>query len=62
MSKREKPQARMSVIQIQKQIRHFFLALIDLLTQLLFATGIEGGIHDRQVLKYQPSMFLHLRI
>ena len=25
-------------------------------TQLLFATGIEGGIHDRQVLKYQPSV------
>ena len=23
-------------------------------TQLLFATGIEGGIHDPQVLKYQP--------
>ena len=23
-------------------------------TQLLFATGIEGGIYDRQVLKYQP--------
>jgi len=23
-------------------------------TQLLFATGIEHGIHDRQVLKYQP--------
>ena len=23
-------------------------------TQLLFATGIEGGIHNRQVLKYQP--------
>ena len=25
-------------------------------TQLLNATGIEGGIHDRQVLKYQPSV------
>ena len=25
-------------------------------TQLLFATGIERGIHDRQVLKYQPSV------
>ena len=25
-------------------------------TQLLFATGIEGGIHDGQVLKYQPSV------
>ena len=25
-------------------------------TQLLFATGIEGGIHDHQVLKYQPSL------
>ena len=25
-------------------------------TQLLFATGIEGCIHDRQVLKYQPSV------
>ena len=25
-------------------------------TQLLFATGIEGGIHDSQVLKYQPSV------
>ena len=23
-------------------------------TQLLFTTGIERGIHDRQVLKYQP--------
>ena len=23
-------------------------------TQLLDATGIEGGIHDCQVLKYQP--------
>ena len=23
-------------------------------TQLLFATGIEHGNHDRQVLKYQP--------
>ena len=23
-------------------------------TQLLFATGIERGIHYRQVLKYQP--------
>ena len=23
-------------------------------TQLLFATGIERGIHDCQVLKYQP--------
>ena len=23
-------------------------------TQLLVATGIEGGIHNRQVLKYQP--------
>ena len=23
-------------------------------TQLLFATGIEGGIHDCQVQKYQP--------
>ena len=33
-------------------------------TQLLFATGIERGIHDRQVLKYQPLVtsrliFLH---
>ena len=25
-------------------------------TQLLNVTGIEGGIHDRQVLKYQPSV------
>ena len=25
-------------------------------TQLLNATGIEGGIQDRQVLKYQPSV------
>ena len=25
-------------------------------TQLLFATGIEHGIHDCQVLKYQPSV------
>ena len=25
-------------------------------TQLHFATGIEGGIHDHQVLKYQPSV------
>ena len=25
-------------------------------TQLLFATGIERGIHERQVLKYQPSV------
>ena len=25
-------------------------------TQLLFATSIEGGIHDSQVLKYQPSV------
>ena len=25
-------------------------------TQLLIATGIEGGIHNRQVLKYQPSV------
>ena len=25
-------------------------------TQLLFATGIEGGIHDRQILKYQSSV------
>ena len=25
-------------------------------TQLLFATGIERGIHDHQVLKYQPSV------
>ena len=24
--------------------------------QLLFATGIERGIHDCQVLKYQPSV------
>ena len=36
-------------------------------TQLLFATGIEGGIHDRQVLKHQPSvtsrlMFQYLMI
>ena len=23
-------------------------------TQLLFATGIEHGIHDREVLTYQP--------
>ena len=36
-------------------------------TQLLFATGIECGIHERQVLKYQSSvtsisivMFHHL--
>ena len=34
-------------------------------TQSLFATGIEGGIHDRQVLKYKPSVtsrviFYHL--
>ena len=25
-------------------------------TQLLFATSIEGGIPDSQVLKYQPSV------
>ena len=25
-------------------------------TQLIFAIGIECGIHDRQVLKYQPSV------
>ena len=25
-------------------------------TQYLFVTGIEGGIHDRQVLIYQPSV------
>ena len=25
-------------------------------TQLLFATGIERGIHDCQILKYQPSV------
>ena len=25
-------------------------------TQLLIATGIERGIHDCQVLKYQPSV------
>ena len=25
-------------------------------TQLLFAAGIERGIHNRQVLKYQPSV------
>ena len=25
-------------------------------TQLLNATGIEGGIHDPQFLKYQPSV------
>ena len=25
-------------------------------TQLLFATGIEGGIDDHQLLKYQPSV------
>ena len=34
--------------------------LVDLIinrrSQLLFATGFEGGIHDRQVLKYQPSV------
>ena len=34
-------------------------------TQLLFATGIERGIHYRQVLKYQQSvtsrvMFYHM--
>ena len=34
-------------------------------TQFLFATGIEHGIPDRQVLKYQPSVisrviFYHL--
>ena len=29
-------------------------------TQLLFATGIEGGIHDRQVLKYKPSVTFRL--
>ena len=36
-------------------------------TQLLFATDIERGIHDRQVLKYQPLVtsrliFQHLII
>ena len=25
-------------------------------TRLLFATGIEHGIHNRQVLKYRPSV------
>ena len=29
-------------------------------TQLLFATGIERGIHDRQVVKYQPSVTYRL--
>ena len=33
----------------QKEVKHRR-------TQLLFATGIERGIHDRQVLKYQPSV------
>ena len=39
--------------------------LLNRRTQLLNATGIDGGIHDCQVLKYQPSvtcrlMFHHL--
>ena len=33
-----------------------FIGSVNKPTQLLFATGIEGGIHDRQVLKYQPSV------
>ena len=35
----------------------YFANQIDIRpTQLLNATGIEGGIHDSQVLKYQPSV------
>ena len=30
--------------------------LLNRRTQLLFATGIDRGIHNRQVLKYQPSV------
>jgi len=38
----------------------FMISVISMVhikpTHLLDAIGIEGGIHDRQVLKYQPSV------
>ena len=44
----------------QKSIlnEHIYLVNVSLNrhTQLFFATGIEGGIHHRQVLKYQPPV------
>jgi len=36
------------------------LYLDNRLTQLLFATGIEGGIQDLQVLEYQPLVTYRL--
>ena len=41
---------------LRKTIKHQSISIHIGRTQLLFANGIEGGIQDRQVMKYQPSV------